>query len=178
MFGILYKYACRSKTALQAICRCRKWWWETERSGIHHRETETQPQSGVPRLPGPAEPKEEALSKKGRRRQVVRRQAETARQAQGQTGDPTIQDEPAQGEPAQGEPAQGEPAQGEPAQGGTPTTPTTPTTTPTTPTTPTVGKPAPQQGQAPGGGVPPALQKQVAALAPAAKKQLAGMLKQ
>ena len=29
---------------------------------------------------------EEALSKKGRRRQVVRRQAETARQAQGQTG--------------------------------------------------------------------------------------------
>ena len=86
MFGMVYKYACRSKTALQAICRCREWWWETERSGIHHRETETQPQSILPRLPGPAKPKEEALSKKGRRRQVVRRQAETAGQAQGKTG--------------------------------------------------------------------------------------------
>ena len=53
---------------------------------FHYRETAAQPQSGVPRLPSPAEQKEEALSKKGRRRQVVRRQAETARQAQGQTG--------------------------------------------------------------------------------------------
>ena len=87
MFGILYKYACRSKSAILTVCRCRdRWRKATEGKGIHHGETETEPQSGLPGLPGPAEQEKEPLSKTRQRRKVVRGQEGVAGEAQGQAG--------------------------------------------------------------------------------------------